>query len=147
VPVLVESGREPLHDSQAILVYLAARFGAGDWWPYDVFEQGKLVQWLSFSANELHNGPNLARLHFLLNVPVDLAAAQERSKEALRLLNSHLENRDWLELGRPTIADVAVFPYVSLAPEGEVILAPYPAVTSWIDRFAALPKYRPMIGL
>jgi glutathione S-transferase len=65
----------------------------------------------------------------------------------LNLLNQHLSTRTWLEFERPTIADIAVFPYVALAPDGKIDLAPYPHVLAWIDRLKQLPKYIPMTGL
>lgn len=56
-------------------------------------------------------------------------------------------NRDWLELGRPTIADVAVFPYVALAPEGQIDLTPYAHVLAWVDRVKYLPGFIGMAGI
>jgi glutathione S-transferase len=38
-------------------------------------------------------------------------------------------------------------PYVALAPDGKINLAPYPHVLAWIDRVKQLPGYLPMIGL
>jgi len=35
-------------------------------------------------------------------------------------MDAHLEGRVFLELGHPTIADIAGFPYVAMAEEGEV---------------------------
>jgi len=59
----------------------------------------------------------------------------------------HLSDRLWLELDRPTIADIAVFPFVALAGDGGIDLAPYPHVRAWIARIQALPGYVPMKGL
>mgnify|MGYP000494024859 CR=1 FL=1 len=50
-------------------------------------------------------------------VAINLAAAQEQTRSVLRLLEGHLATRTWLELERPTVADLACFPYVGLAPE------------------------------
>jgi glutathione S-transferase len=58
-----------------------------------------------------------------------------------------LSTRNWLEFDRPTIADIAVFPYVALANDGKIDLAPYPNVRNWIDRIKQLPGYIPMAGL
>lgn len=146
VPVLVD-GKVVLRDSLAILVYLARKYGGEAWLPGHPAQAGAIVQWLSLAANELHHGPHLARLHFLLGVDLNLAAAQEQTRQVLRLLESHLATRTWLELERPTVADLACFPYVGLAPEGKVSLEPYPAVRAWIDRVKALPNYPSMPGL
>lgn len=147
VPVLTEEDGTRLHDSQAILIYLGARYGAGAWWPKTADGQGLVAQWLSFSANEIHNGLNLARLHFLLDVPVNLAAAQALGRKSLDLLEQHLSGREWLETERPTVADCAVFPYVALAPEGKVTLHGYPATGRWMQRVRALPGFTAMQGI
>lgn len=147
VPVLTDEDGTRLHDSQAILTYLGARYGSGAWWPQTADGQGLVTQWLSFSANEIHNGLNLARLHFLLDVPVDLAAAQALGRKSLDLLEQHLSGREWLETERPTVADCAVFPYVALAPEGKVTLDGYPATGRWMLRVRALPGFSAMQGL
>lgn len=146
VPVLVE-GERKIRDSHAILTYLARAYGGDRWLPPDPFEQATVMQWLSFSANEIQNGANLARLHFLLGVPVDLLVVQERARKALQVVNQRLANRDWLELDRPTIADLACFPYLWLVEEGKVSRADYPNVNRWIDRIKALPGYISMPGL
>ena len=146
VPV-IDDGGTIVADANAILVYLARKYGGEAWLPGHPAQAGAIVQWLSLAANELHHGPHLARLHFLLGVDLNLAAAQEQTRQVLRLLESHLATRTWLELERPTVADLACFPYVGLAPEGKVSLEPYPAVRAWIDRVKALPNYPSMPGL
>ncbi|MDI1483823.1 glutathione S-transferase family protein [Polyangium sp. y55x31] len=146
VPVLVD-GDETLRDSQAILVYLARKYGGEAWLPSDPAGMARVVQWLSFAANEVHHGPFLARLHFLLGVQLDLGLAQDRSRAALDVLDAHLAKRSWLEHDRPTIADIAVFPYVGLVREGKVQLDDYRNVIAWIERIRALPGYVPMQGL
>ena len=50
-------------------------------------------------------------------------------------------------LGRPTIADCAVMPYVALAPEGGISLEAYPNIRQWIARIKALPGFIPMPGI
>ncbi|MDF5733869.1 MAG: glutathione binding-like protein [Rhizonema sp. PD38] len=54
---------------------------------------------------------------------------------------AHLSERQWLELNRPTIADVACFPYIALAAEGKISLDAYPNVVAWIERIKQLPGY------
>ena len=146
VPTLVD-GEVVLHDSQAILVYLARKYGGELWLPGEPAHAGAIVQWLSLAANELHHGPHMARLHFMLGVDLNIVAAQEQAKATLRVLEARLATRSWLELERPTIADLACFPYVALAPEGKISLAPYPGVRAWIERIKALPNYPGMPGL
>ena len=45
----------------------------------------------------------------------------------------------------PTIADIAGYSYIWAAPEGDVDLASYPAVRSWLARIEALPGFVPFV--
>jgi glutathione S-transferase len=65
----------------------------------------------------------------------------------LTQLAQQLQQHDWLALDRPTIADVAVFPYIALAREGKIDLDAYPPVLQWIERVKQLPGYIPMSGI
>lgn len=146
LPIL-EDGEVVLRDSQAILVYLALRYAPSAWLPREPHLQAEVQQWLSTAANEIQNGPGAARLVDKFGYAIDKADTLRRSDRILPLLDGHLGRHDWLAAGRPTIADCAVFPYVALAPEGGVALAPYPWVTAWIDRVRALPGFLPMPGI
>ncbi|BAN47815.1 glutathione S-transferase family protein [Metapseudomonas resinovorans] len=140
VPLLVDDG-QPLADSQAILVYLARRYADEHWFPLDALSQGQIAGWLSLAANEIHNGVAKARIGLKFGRPVDLEDAQARGRQVLELVNAHLAGRDWLVGERPSIADVAVYPYLALANEGGLDLAPYPELHSWFARIRALPGY------
>lgn len=146
IPVLDDDGFV-IRDSQAILVYLARKYGGDDWWPEDAEGQGEVMQWLSLAANEMLNGCAVSRAIPKFNRPGDLPAAQAIARTALGILEGRLKDNDWLALGRPTIADVACYPYAALVWEGGVALDPYPAVRAWFKRIAALPGYVAMEGL
>jgi glutathione S-transferase len=59
----------------------------------------------------------------------------------LKAIDLHLSQRQWLELDRPTIADIACFPYIALAADGKISLADYSHVGAWRDRIEQLPNY------
>jgi glutathione S-transferase len=146
LPIL-EDGKVVLRDSQAILVYLAAQYGDENWLPRDAAGLGEVMQWLSTSANELQNGPCAARLADKFGYAIDKADTLERAARILPLIEVHLAAHQWLALGRPTIADCAVMPYVALAPEGGISLEAYPNIRQWIARIKALPGFIPMPGI
>jgi glutathione S-transferase len=146
LPVL-QDGDLALRDSQAILVYLAARYADERWLPRDAAGMAQVVQWLSTAANEVQNGPAAARLVDKFGSAIDKADTLRRSARIMPLIEAHLAKHDWLALDRPTIADCAVFPYVALAPEGGVSLADYPAIRAWIARVKALPGFVTMPGV
>ena len=109
VPVL-EDGDVVLRDSQAILVYLGARYAGEQWLPHDPVGLATVMQWLSTAANEIQHGPGAARLVDKFGYALDKAEALRRAAHILGLLEQHLSRHDWLALQRPTIADCAVFP-------------------------------------
>lgn len=135
-----------LRDSQAITIYLARCFGGEQWLPTNPRDLALVMQWVSAAANDVARGPNDARLHDLFGYTLDVKKARTHANKLLGILNAHLTQRAWLELDRPTVADVTVYPYVSLAEQGGVTLAPYADVQAWMARIQALPGYIPMPG-
>lgn len=146
IPILVD-GPVVLRDSQAILVYLAAKYAGEQWLPRDAVGMAEVVQWLSTAANEVQNGPASARLVDKFGYAIDKADTLQRSARILPLIEAHLAGHQWLALERPTIADCAVFPYVALAPEGGVSLGDYPNIRQWLGRVKALPNFLGMPGI
>lgn len=146
LPVL-EDGELILRDSQAILVYLALKYGNEDWLPTIPSEMGRVMQWLSTACNEIARGLADARFHEKFKMDLDIKMAHEKSRAILTVIDQHLEDKDWLELDRATIADIACFPYIALAHEGGVSLDPYPSVQQWIARVKTLPNFISMSGI
>lgn len=140
IPVF-EDGALVLRDSQAILVYIARKWGGEDWLPVDPAGLAQVSQWLMVAENELARGPNDARLHDKFGYTLDVALARSKSARILAIMAQHLAHEKWLALARPTIADIACMPYVALGHEGGVPLDPYPAVAAWVDRVKALPGF------
>ncbi len=146
IPVLKDNDLI-LRDSQAILVYLAKKYGGEAWLPSDPAAMAKVTQWLSIAANEIARGPNDARLNKKFGIAVNLKTAQQKAESILTIIEQHLNQHQWLALNRPTIADIACFPYIALAPEGSVTLNKYPAINQWCDRLKQLPKFIEMPGI
>ena len=146
IPVL-EDGDFILRDSQAILVYLARKYGGETWLPTDPAGMAEVMIWLMAAENEIARGPNDARLHDKFGFPIDVEKARENAARILGLMEARLSKNDWLALDRPTIADIACMPYVGLSHEGGVSLDPYPAIRAWIARIKALPGFVSMPAL
>ena len=60
---------------------------------------------------------------------------------ALDALERHLGQHEFLVGERYSIADIALFGYTHVAPEGGFGLERYPAVRSWLSRVAAQPGH------
>ena len=146
IPILVD-GELTLRDSQAILVYLARKYGGEGWLPTEPGALAQVMEWLMAAENEIARGPNDARLHVKFGVPLDHELALVRTSRILDLLEARLARRDWLALGHPTIADIACFPYVALGHEGHAPVGARTHVTDWINRIKALPNFIGMPGL
>ena len=138
VPALVD-GEVTIWDSQAILVYLARRYGES-WLPVEPVAMAEVMQWLAVAENELLFGLSRARAVKVFGRDFDLPACQAYGRAGLKVLGQHLDGHEWLAAGRPTIADVACMPYVALSYMGGIPLDDYPAVRAWIDRVRAVAR-------
>jgi len=150
IPIL-EDEDLMLTESSAMLVYLAAK-AAPEWLGSDGAEEtARVQQWLSFS-HRLTASLGGARLHEMLLRPGDITALQAQGIAALReleagLVEQGLRGMRFLAADQPTIADIACFPYVALAPEGGVSLSPYPAIRLWSRALRSLEHFIEMPGI
>ena len=143
VPVMEIEGRV-LWDSTAHLVYIARRYGGEQWLPSDPLDMAEVMQWMALAQNEIYFGLQWARGVFVYGKPGNLAEYQANGRKGLDLMEHHLARHDWLALGRPTIGDIACYPYVKRAPEGEVSLEPYPGVRAWLARCEGIAGWVPL---
>lgn len=144
VPV-IEDGGTVVSDSNAILVYLAARYDEqGRWLPRDALALARVQEWLSLAAGELAFGAAEARVIKLFGAKYDYARAKALAARLYAVMDPHLAARRFLVGDHPTIADIAHYSYTAHAPEGGVSLEPYPNVRAWLGRIEALPNFVPM---
>jgi glutathione S-transferase len=144
VPV-IDDGGTVIADSVAILVYLASRYDpARSWLPADPVGQARVQRWLSVAQNEIAHGPAMARVIQRFKRPYDLKQAHAIAARVFDALEGELATRDFLVGGAPTIADVALYSYTAVAPEGGIDLKPYPAMDAWLKRVEALPRFERM---
>ncbi|OAI17547.1 glutathione S-transferase family protein [Methylomonas koyamae] len=146
VPVLDDDGLI-IRDSQAILVHLAKRYGCEKWWPDDAYQLAQIAAWLSTAANEIFHGPAKLRVHHKFGSPIDTVAAGQTTDKVLGIIDRHLQNQDWLVGDSVSIADIAVYPYLALAPEGSLDIGAFPNIIAWFQRIRALPGYVAMPGM
>ena len=142
VPVLEDDG-VVLWDSAAILVYLARKHGGDRWLPAAPGPMAQVMHWVALAGNEIQFGLQYARRGVLQNrwTAGTLEQGHAMGRVALDALEGRLKGNEWLALGRPTIADIACFPYIETAPEARLPLDPYPAVVAWLARCKALPGW------
>ncbi|MFT5195417.1 MAG: glutathione S-transferase [Cellvibrionaceae bacterium] len=139
VPVLTDNDHN-YWESQSILVYIAKKYAPESWLPQEPTALAKTIRWLSFSAAEV-DGLTVARRIRLFGWDHDLTPHQQKGISGLIIMDAHLATNDFLAGDRPTVADIACYPYVAMAGEGEVDLAPYANVNKWFERIQKLPGY------
>jgi glutathione S-transferase len=144
VPVLDDNGTI-VSDSNAILVYLAKKFGRTEWLPEDPQGAALVQRWLSVAAGEVANGPAAARLVTVFGSKHNPEEVIGQAHALLSKLEAHLAVRDWLVGERPTIADVALYSYIARAPEGNVDLSRYRKINAFLRRIEALPGFIPFL--
>ena len=142
VPVLEDDG-SVIWDSAACLVYVARKHGGEQWLPSAPAEMAQVMQWVALAGNEIQFGLQYARRGVRHGrwTAGTLEQGQAMGRVALTALEDRLKNNAWLALARPTIADIACFPYVETAPDAHVPLDPYPGVVAWLARCKALPGW------
>jgi glutathione S-transferase len=141
IPALEDGGRL-FWDSTACLVYIARKHGGEKWLPADPAGMAEVMQWMALAQNEVRYGLQLARGNLRGSRKWgNLEELQAHGREGLKVLEGRLKDHDWLALDRPTIADLACYPYVHTAPEAGIPLDDFPAVRAWIARLEALPGW------
>jgi glutathione S-transferase len=143
VPTLVLDDGRPLGESGAILWHLGegTRFV-----PDDPYERAQVLQWMFFEQYD--HEPAIAVARFWLAYsgrPEEFAERlperQAAGHRALAAMERHLEGRLFLVGERMTLADIALYAYTHVAPEGGVDLDAYPSVRAWLGRVAAEPGH------
>ncbi len=141
IPVIVDrdNGGFAVFESGAILVYLAER--AGKLLPSDAKGRSQVLQWLMLQMSGV--GPMMGQsVVFQQYFPEKLPSVIERySKECNRLmgvLDTRLGQVDFLA-GDYSIADIATWPWVRLAPRIGIELDAFPNLKRWVEVIGARP--------
>ncbi|MEQ8229355.1 MAG: glutathione S-transferase family protein [Rhodospirillales bacterium] len=148
IPVLELDDGRCLSESGAILNFVA---DGTAFLPDDPWDRARVLQWMFFEQYTLE--PTIAvRRYWLTEQEAPLSEVQqaqlpqklEQGHAALNVLEQGLSTGPWLVGTEPTIADIALYGYTHVAPEGGYELDAYPNITAWIGRFRDLPGYVPI---
>ncbi|MEJ7597130.1 MAG: glutathione S-transferase N-terminal domain-containing protein [Kofleriaceae bacterium] len=142
IPVLELDDGRCLPESNAILWHLARDTAFVPETPAD---EDRVLAWLMFEQSEVE--PVIGSARFWMQT----GRARERrdelgrrlswAKQTLATLERELADKAFLVGDRASIADLAIYAYVHLAPEIDLPLGPH--VTAWCARLAALPGFIP----
>jgi len=142
--VVLEDGR-PLAESNAILWHFAE---GSPYLPEDPYERAQVLQWMFFE--QYKHEPGIAVVRFWVAMAKDpppaeeIEARRQEGRVALRIMERHLREREYFVGERFTIADIALYAYTHVAPEGGFDLGPLPAVRAWIERVGSQPGMVPI---
>ncbi len=143
IPLLELPDGRYLAESNAILNFLAS---ATALLPDDAWTRAQILQWQFFE--QYSHEPYIATARYIavyLGLPdarrAEYEAKQTGGHAALQVMESHLENLEYLVGERFTIADISLYAYTHVADEGGFSLAPYPAVNRWLARVASHPRH------
>ncbi|MGG7673668.1 glutathione S-transferase family protein [Pseudomonas sp. WC2] len=137
----IDDGGVVLADSNAILVYLAQKYGNGRWLPADPVGAAHVQRWLSAAAGPIAFGPAAARLVTVFGAQLNAEEAISRAHNLLKVMDVELGKTAYLAGDEPSIADVSAYSYIAHAPEGNVSLEEYGNVRAWLARVEALPGF------
>jgi len=147
VPVLVTDDGTAIAESNVILLHLAqgSRF-----LPEERGRQLRVLQWLFFE--QFDHLRFMARPRFLVSIAK--VADQHREEleylrgfgvKALAAMEAQLARSPYIAGDSYTIADIALFPYTSMAQMGGYDLEPYTATRAWLQRIEQQPGFIPLI--
>jgi GST-like protein len=138
IPTLEDEGFI-LFESGAILIYLAEK--TGKFLPQDVYGRSRVIQWLMFQMSGV--GPMMGQANvFLRYFPEKIPAVIERyQREVTRLfgvLDRQLAGHEYIA-GEYSIADMALWPWVSGYEWSGVSVAEFASLQRWLSLVGARP--------
>lgn len=154
VPTL-RDGTLTLFESDAILRYLASRYGAGSLLPDDAGDVARADQWTTWNTTTLY--PAVGPLFFAtIRTPraeqdvSRLGPAAEKLAETISRLDAALEGREWLVSDRFTFGDIGCAISARrafLLPFGAPDRGRLPNLSAWLARVEARPAFREHVDL
>jgi glutathione S-transferase len=145
IPVL-QIGDRFIPESNAACFYLA---DGSSLVPTDKFDRADMLRWMFFE--QYSHEPNIATIRFwLAYVGLEALTGLQREQigpkrkagnEALKLMDDHLTEREWLVGDSISLADICLFAYTHVADEGGFDLNLYPGVIAWMERIMLHPRH------
>ena len=134
-----------LTQSGVILDYLSEKTGklAGE----DAAERREVLRWVLWDNHKLSSQIGMTR--YLMNfIPEEkrpqevIAFTQARFGSALKILDRHLDGREWIVGRSVTNADLSCCSYLYYSEPFGFDRSAYPNIDTWLTRIAALPGWK-----
>jgi glutathione S-transferase len=148
IPVL-QVGDRFIPESNAACYYLA---DGSNLIPTERFDNADMLRWMFWE--QYNHEPNIATLRFWMHEigrdnltelqRLQMTPKRTAGNAALKLMDDHLEQREWFVGDTMSLADVCLFAYTHVAGDAEFDLAAYPHVLQWVERIKGHPRYLAM---
>lgn len=144
IPAIVDDENgQSFFESGAILLYLAEK--SGKLLPDNTMDKWRVMQWLMWQM--AGQGPMLGQAHHFLHFnPGKSEYAEERylqeAKRLYNVLDKQLEERRFVAIDELSIADVAIWPWVSRYQFQKIDLHNFPNVLEWYLRLSKRPAFQ-----
>lgn len=141
IPAIVDGDNGlQLFESGAIMIYLADK--AGKLLPTDEKARAATLQWLMWQMGGF--GPTLGQLHFFRKYNKGLSDVSEarfgaEAERLYRVLDTQLARNDYVAGSDYSIADIAIWPWVSRHEWQEMDMGGLQNVRRWYRELAARP--------
>ena len=146
IPVINDSGII-LNESNAILLYLSDKYKS-ELLSNSLEDRAKIYSWLMYNKTSVD--PFLAKARAIKKFYPDdkqdldeLKSLKIEGNKSLNLINDYLKTSNFFCSGY-SIADIAMYPYIKLSYEGEILLEEYKNILNWIDRVENTAKFIPI---
>ena len=144
VPVLIDhtDNDYTLSQTGVILMHLSDRFGK--FVPADRKDQLEMMRWMFFDNHKLT--AYVATYRFLSRFmkkegDPETEFLKGRAMSALKVLDTHLANREWVVGNEPSLADISMCGYLFWPDHFGVSWSDYPGISAWLDRIKKLPNW------
>jgi glutathione S-transferase len=146
VPLLSDDGFD-LWESNTIVRYLAARYGAGSLWPEDPETRALSDKWMDYQLGTIFPAFKDAVLGLIRTAPENrdpdkIAASVRATADTLTILDAHLQDREYVAGDSLTVGDVAlgstIYRWLTL----EIDRPTLPNLEAWHGRLQERPPYR-----
>lgn len=146
IPVIDDDGTV-VWESNAIVRYLAAKYGAGGLWPEDPAIRATADAWMEWSSTTLQR-PVLVAFNGMMrtkprnqNVKMIMNTVK-RLQKLYEVLDRHLDGRAYIAGDTPTIGDIAVGATLHRFYSLDIPHPALPGVEAWRDRLKERAAYR-----
>lgn len=146
VPLISDDGFD-LWESNTIVRYLCSKYGEGRLWPEDPAERAHSDKWMDYQLGTVFPAFRGALLGLVRTPPEDrdpaaIAASARATADTLTVLNTNLEDREYVAGDALTAGDIALGPTVYRWLNLEIERPALPSLEAWHDRLTERPAYR-----